>query len=456
MNRRINIIDYDEVARAMAASSQTKGNNSPVARKVAGSSTSTPVRPNKISSVPAARKEPRAPVTAIPSQHLRGQLYKANGLKILLNDQDGLGDKKRQHARLAKSLLHNDLEKLLDIVEQYAGTEKQIEFCILELSKVEVATWIEQKETLALGRHPKSTLPSKSQIHAKKTVAPSHTPAAPTLNNGTTTPSVPYTKKNMSHTAVRKDTREQPDSRKRRIYEDEPDGQPPQKLQKLQKQDTPEEPVATADDHQTDAIQQGNSSPETVSSFPQISEKINTHKVARDREVQQMRFMSNTGMDPSNLDLSTTIVHNKKNDRVLTATTKPRTGAIQLFDTTVPRNTSIPPMLHAPFLKQGIHSRHGAFVHDPDRNTGHGHQITPNDRRRWNDFIVFNGMWRCHKPHSVSGGEAMSAEREIKETWEKWQIWYGRFVEKYPGYAVAHLWPCGCEKAVEGDESDEE
>lgn len=50
----------------------------------------------------------------------------------------------------------------------------------------------------------------------------------------------------------------------------------------------------------------------------------------------------------------------------------------------------------------------------------------------------------------------MSAEREIKETWEKWQIWYGRFVEKYPGYAVAHLWPCGCEKAVEGDESDEE
>lgn len=138
----------------------------------------------------------------------------------------------------------------------------------------------------------------------------------------------------MSHTAVRKDTREQPDSRKRRIYEDEPDGQPPQKLQKLQKQDTPEEPVATADDHQTDAIQQGNSSPETVSSFPQISEKINTHKVARDREVQQMRFMSNTGMDPSNLDLSTTIVHNKKNDRVLTATTKPRTGAIQLFDTT--------------------------------------------------------------------------------------------------------------------------
>ena len=229
MNRRINIIDYDEVARAMAASSQTKGkckskvaggsaatparsnktsnvpavrkvtgssistpvkknktstvpaaikatggiestpvktnktSNSPVARKVAGSSTSTPVRPNKISSVPAARKEPRAPVTAIPSQHLRGQLYKANGLKILLNDQDGLGDKKRQHARLAKSLLHNDLEKLLDIVEQYAGTEKQIEFCILELSKVEVATWIEQKETLALGRHPKSTLPSKSQ-----------------------------------------------------------------------------------------------------------------------------------------------------------------------------------------------------------------------------------------------------------------------------------------------------
>ncbi|KAJ5024994.1 hypothetical protein J3E73DRAFT_392259 [Bipolaris maydis] len=474
MNRQTNIIDHDEVARAMAASSQAKGkrgnastlvktdrtSNSSVACKVSGSSTSTPVRPNKTTTVPAARKKTRTPVTATPNQNPRSQFHEVNGLKTRLNDQDGLGDKKRQDARLAKSLIHHDLESLLGIVEQYAGTEKRIEFCLLELSKVEVATWIEQNETLALGRHPKSTLPDTNPAHAtvqaKKTVAPSRTPVAPTLNNGTTTPTVPYTKENKAHTAVRKDTREQTDSRKRRIHEDEPDDQPPQKLQKLQKQDTPEESVATADDHQPDAIQRGNLSPEKGSSLPQISEETNTQKVARDREVQQMRFMSDTGMDASNLDLSTTIVHDKKNDRVLTITANPRTGAIQFFDTTVPRNRSIPPMPHAPFLKQGTHGRYGDFAYDSNRTTGHGHQITPHDHRRWNEFIVFNRMWCHNKPHSVSRGEAMSAEREIKETWEKWQIWYGEFVEKYPGYAVAHLWPCGCEKVIEGYESEEE
>ncbi|XP_014557084.1 hypothetical protein COCVIDRAFT_37405 [Bipolaris victoriae FI3] len=471
MNRQTNIIDDDEVARAMAAALQAKGkrknkvtgvrpnkiSNVPAASKVTGGDASTPIRPNKTTTVPVAKKETRTPITATTNKNPRSRFYEADGLKIPLNDQDGLGDKKKQHARLAQSLLQNDLEELLDIVEQYAGTQKRIEFCMLELSKVEVANWIEEKETLALGRHPKLTLPNMNTahgtIHAKKTFAPSRTPAAPTLSNGTATPSVPYAKENMPHTTVRKDTREQPDSRKRRIHEDEPSSQPPRKLQKL---DTPEEPVARADEHQADAIQQGNPSPQPVSPLPQMSEKINTHKVARDRGVRQMQFMIDTGMDASNLDLSTTVVHDKKNDRVITATTNPRTGATQFFDTTVPRNISIPPMLHAPFLKQGKHGRHGDFVYDPDRTTGRGHQITPHDNRRWNEFIVFNGMWHHRKPHSVIGGEAMSAEREIKETWEKWQIWWGEFVEKYPGYAVAHLWPCGCEKVMEGDESEEE
>lgn len=162
-----------------------KTSNTPAARKVAGSSTSTPVRPNKISNVPAAskvtggdastpirpnktttvpvaKKETRTPITATTNKNPRSRFYEADGLKIPLNDQDGLGDKKKQHARLAQSLRQNDLEELLDIVEQYAGTQKRIEFCMLELSKVEVANWIEEKETLALGRHPKSTLPSKS------------------------------------------------------------------------------------------------------------------------------------------------------------------------------------------------------------------------------------------------------------------------------------------------------
>ena len=28
--------------------------------------------------------------------------------------------------------------------------------------------------------------------------------------------------------------------------------------------------------------------------------------------------------------------------------------------------------------------------------------------------------------------------------------------EKYPGESVGHLWPCGCKKWTDGDESEEE
>lgn len=30
------------------------------------------------------------------------------------------------------------------------------------------------------------------------------------------------------------------------------------------------------------------------------------------------------------------------------------------------------------------------------------------------------------------------------------------FRRKYPGYGFAHLWPCGCQRVAEGDESEEE
>jgi hypothetical protein len=157
MNRNTNIVNNHEVARAMAAASQAKVKRK---NKPTGSAP-TPARPKKTTSVPTARKGARAPIATTPRQDLQTKFYEANGLRIPLYDQDGTGNKRKQHTRLAKSLLHKNLEQLLDIVEQYAGTAKRRELKDKGLSKVKVATWIEEKETLALGRHPKSALPSK-------------------------------------------------------------------------------------------------------------------------------------------------------------------------------------------------------------------------------------------------------------------------------------------------------
>jgi hypothetical protein len=58
-----------------------------------------------------------------------------------------------------------------------------------------------------------------------------------------------------------------------------------------------------------------------------------------------------------------------------------------------------------------------------------------------------------HYPHLVKG---VSVDSETKNAWDQWQRWYAEFGDKYPGYAVAHLWPCGCEKVSDEDESEEE
>lgn len=106
------------------------------------------------------------------------------------------------------------------------------------------------------------------------------------------------------------------------------------------------------------------------------------------------------------------------------------------------------PQQPAPFLKKGRHGRHGDFVNDPDRLTGHGHQIPPGERRRWDEFTVFRGSF-CRTASGVPSGQT-------KEIWNKWQMWYSGFVERFPGYAVAHLWPCGCERVSDDSDSEEE
>jgi hypothetical protein len=155
---RTNIIDHDEVARAMTLASPDKGKGNGK-KKATEARASRPPKSHKVNTVPTARVGAKA--TTTPTQTPETRFYEANGLKIPLYNKAGLGNTKRQYARLSKGLLKYSLDELLGIVEQYAGADKRQELTDKRLQKSSLANWIEAKETLALGPNPKSTLSSK-------------------------------------------------------------------------------------------------------------------------------------------------------------------------------------------------------------------------------------------------------------------------------------------------------
>jgi hypothetical protein len=158
----INIIDTDEAAYAMAAASQGKGKGKG-RKKSNDTRASSPIKPMKTTMEPTKARSktpasPTSPTTPTSTQASAPRFYEANGLKIPLYSQNGLGNKKRPNARLSKTLLKYNTDELLDIVGQYAGADKRQELKNKGLAKTVLANWIEEKETLALGRNPKSEL----------------------------------------------------------------------------------------------------------------------------------------------------------------------------------------------------------------------------------------------------------------------------------------------------------
>lgn len=121
----------------------------------------------------------------------------------------------------------------------------------------------------------------------------------------------------------------------------------------------------------------------------------------------------------------------------------------------IPHNVPSPPSRISPspipYLKEGLHGRNGDFQDDPDRRTGVGHQIEPEDQLKWDEYKNFHGTIYQQFPHYPA-----TVTAEMKKAWNQWHRWYGDFTEKYPGYAVSHLWPCGCEVARDKDESEED
>ncbi|RYN57731.1 hypothetical protein AA0118_g7614 [Alternaria tenuissima] len=400
-----NIIDTDEAACTIAAASQGKSKGKG-RKKATETRASGPIKPTKTTMEPTKARSktlasPTSPTTPTLTQASASRFYEANGLKIPLYSQNGLGNKKRPNARLSKTLLKYNTDELLDIVGQYAGTDKRQELKNKGLAKTMLANWIEEKETLALGRNPKSELSyDQEKVEQSDDVASF---LAPT----TTTSSSPNTKKHTATTPAFNsqgdspptstkgdDTFVQPRQRKRSAPGRSRDDQPPAKLQKRDITTN----LSTEDIENLGKKRSIDKPFDDVIPTPSQTNAQTAAYNDRDHDIYpQNAFFNSAGMNPSDPDRSSMIVRGDGEDRVLTATSHEtfRGPVTYLFETTIPHNAPSPPSAISPppipYLKNGLHGRNGDFQDDPDRRTGVGHLIEPEDQLKWDEYKNFRG-----------------------------------------------------------------
>lgn len=118
------------------------------------------------------------------------------------------------------------------------------------------------------------------------------------------------------------------------------------------------------------------------------------------------------------------------------------------------------PAQELPFLKPGVHGRGGDFDHDPDRQTGRGHQIDPADLRRKREYEArYRAFYTEYPFFPFADGkrkDRVSEHVEGLEELREAERWMRGYREKYAGENVGCLWDCGCEVVREGEESEEE
>jgi hypothetical protein len=179
------------------------------------------------------------------------------------------------------------------------------------------------------------------------------------------------------------------------------------------------------------------------------------------------KFMHDVGMHPEDPDRSTMVVHEEGEDRVLTASIQEGTGKTIMHNTPIAHDKGKAPVQFGqpsqpaarPFLKAGKHGRGGDFDNDPDRRTGRGHQFTDEDTKGLDAYYSCRGQIFQRFPNYPRVGAGVEIPAEVREAWNVNEEWYRSYKEKYGGYAVSHLWPCGCERmrgASEEEESEEE
>lgn len=132
------------------------------------------------------------------------------------------------------------------------------------------------------------------------------------------------------------------------------------------------------------------------------------------------------------------------------------------FFTTVPHGydaDSCPkhPNEEKPFREAGVHGRRGDFTDDPSLRSGRGHQVEPEDAERKRAYEAKYLALRRQWPYDKRRGMFLMPEHiEEKEELDELERWMMSYRDKYPGESVGHLWPCGCKKWTDGDESEEE
>ena len=204
--------------------------------------------------------------------------------------------------------------------------------------------------------------------------------------------------------------------------------------------------------------------PQEIPTISTKDTKTGDEQARKDENLQH--FLSDIGMHLEDPDGSSKVVRlpEQGQDRVLTASIQPQTGRPIMHDTPIPRNYAQGRAQSAqpkdqPFLKIGRHGRYGDFDNDPDRRTGRGHQLNPEDQLGLDSYFEYRGQVLQKYPRYPGVDAGLQVHPEVKKSWDENQVWHNGFVERYPGYAVAHLWPCGCEKLrgeSENGESEEE
>ncbi|KAF2828486.1 hypothetical protein CC86DRAFT_444692 [Ophiobolus disseminans] len=446
--RHTNIIDdTDAIARVMQA-----GQRRPQPKKKnAGGFNLAALQNAGVSKFKLVKKSPATP-NAGP------RFFEEDGLKIPLYDKSG---KRKATARASKGLRNKNLDQLLDIVEEYAGAGKRKQFKDADVTKSEIADWIEAAETRALPPNPLSKLPAVPEADYEVD------PKDPLWNDapkGTNTDakrkhdnapepaqaSQQTPKKPKTHHADGQKVKQSPAGHKQKH------GQARCDTRKVRFEEPLQEPTAHPPEEMT---------PEEI---PTVSTKHDGDTEEQARKAENLaRFLHDVRMHPEDPDGSSKVVHltSQSEARILTASTL-KTGRTVLHNTPIPQNQakrhitlSQPARAEAPFVKKGRHGRHADFAHDPDRRFGRGHQFTREDEQGLEEYFSYSGQVLKEYPKYPRIGEHQGINPGVEDDWKENESWYRRFSRKYPGHAVAHLWPCGCERVrggSEGEESEEE
>ncbi|KAH7400705.1 hypothetical protein DE146DRAFT_744997 [Phaeosphaeria sp. MPI-PUGE-AT-0046c] len=418
------------------------------------------------------------PAKKTAEQVTSSQYYQRYGVQIPLYERGG---KKRAHARLAKALRNKGTDVLLNIVQEYAGVEKRKEFKNSNITEAEIADWIEEVETRALGPNPRSTLKivKDASVVKKENVPIAELEAVPEP--------VKYEGKGKAslHTATQDEGKRKCDDTSEPLR----GSQQTTKKSKTRHADTqlaeqsPTEDTilntdaSTKDEYRKSRGRKPDSrEAEKLTKLKPGMEEENTNQHTEEyKQLEQTarlgKFMKQVDIDMNNPDASSkfVVLHEQDEVHILTASTAQTTGKIFLHDTAVPldvdgakarlRQLLSTRPVETPFLKAGQHGRHGDFVDDPDRRTGRGHQLALKEKVALDRYLQSRGQALKQFPRYSAVTEGQKTRLDIEESWEQNELWYNKFTIRYPGFSVNHLWPCGCEKLrgeSESGESEEE